>query len=360
MADVTVAVVTKHTPANWLVPLSSLPGSTDDERLAAFMSWAGAQTYAGATCLLDEMRTYTFATSHPLYSGFAIQGAMRSQDQARSSKPIGQQVNMRMNGGMFTLAQPQTFGCHFQGLSLDGTASSRLVQGHASNVLWTSVFRDISCQNAAGVLGSSSQKLLNTACAIDGWWNVNNVRDRAFNLGGSDTMFKPTEMLLDSPPALMPDSGFLLSYNSQAKGSLSGLYLTADAHSGLLLSGGAGVMVHNNVIEGRNAGTPCKGALVRIQGGRWLLRDNVLNYAMTDPPATGRDDAGVIHVASGTVLVDGVDYSKATAATEQTPLVYAASGRVIVRNVLADFKPVVRQAVEGLVDADNSVTVVTG
>lgn len=342
------------------VPLSSFEGFTDDDRLSAFMSWAAAQTHRGITVELDEARSYLFTRSHTLYDGFSILGSPRPQDQARSSMPVGQQVVLRTAGGWFGLGGPQTFGCSFQGLSIDGAADSRLVEGHPSYVLWTSVFRDLSAQNCGGVLGSSSQPLLNTACTVDGWWNVNNVRDRAFSLGGSDTFFKPSQMLLDSPADLLPVSGFLLSYDHQSKGELSGLYCTAEGHSGILLRGGSGVTVRGNVVEGRNADAPCHGALLRVEGGTWLIRDNVLNYAMADPAATGRDDGGVVHVASGTVLIDGVVHDRASAVSEETPLVHVAAGRVRVRNVMASFRPVVRQAVPGLVDADDTVRVVTG
>lgn len=358
MADVTVEILPSR-PA-WSVPLSSsrFTGTTDDARLTSALTWAAAQTYK-PTIVLDEMRTYTFSQSRNLFSGLSISGPDRPQDQARSSKPIGNQVNLRMNGGWFNLAQAQTFGCAFTNLSLDGNASSRLVAGHASNVLWTSVFRDISCQNAASVLGSSAVKLLNTACTIDGWWNVNNVQDRAFNLGGSDTYFKPSQMLLDSPPDLMVDSGFLLSYSQQAKGELSGLYCTADGHSGILLTGGS-TMFTRNVVEGRNANTPCSGALIRVVGGRHTLRDNFLNYAMTNPAATGRNDAGVIHIESGNVVVDGVQYDRAAAATDTTPLIYAGpTAKVRVSNVLANFTPTVLKHATATVVTDSSVRVVT-
>jgi hypothetical protein len=342
------------------VPLSSFDGATDDDRLSAFMSWGAAQTHRGATVELDEVRDYVFTRRQVLYDGFSLLGSPRPQDQARGSVPVGQRVVLRTDGGWFSLGGAQTYGCSFQGLSIDGSAGSRLVDGHPSYVLWTSVFRDISSQNCGGVLGSSGQPLLNTACTVDGWWNVNNVRDRAFNLSGSDTFFKPSEMLLDSPADLLPDSGFLLSLGHQSKGEVSGIYCTAEGHSGVLLGGGTGVTFRGNVVEGRNADQPCHGALVRIEGGTWMVRDNVLNFAMADPARTGRDDRGVVHVAGGNVLVDGVVHEPARGVSAETPLVYAAAGRVRVRNVLADRVPVVRQAVPGLIDADDTVRLVTG
>ena len=64
------------------VALSSFAGATDDAKLAAFMSYAAAQTYKGVTVVLDEDRSYTVNDQQPLYSGFSIRGSARPADQA--------------------------------------------------------------------------------------------------------------------------------------------------------------------------------------------------------------------------------------------------------------------------------------
>lgn len=349
--------------------LSEFAGANDDAKLTAFMSYAAAQTYKGITVILDENRLYTFSTGQNLYDGFSIQGSARPQDQARGSKPLGQQVNMRMSGGWFNLTQSSTFGCSFQGLSLDGTSSNRLVSGHASNVLWTSVFRDISCQNAANVLGSVATKLLITACTVDGWWNVNNVQERAFNFGGSDFYFSPSMLLLDSPPALMPDNGYLMSLSNLSNTWISNIYCTADSHSGLRIDSGTSddaVWIKNCVWEGRNNTEYSAGALIRQSGGQTILRDNRFAYAMANPSLSGLNDLGVIHVSGGKMLVDGCTYRKQSSVAETVPLIYVtgASTRVVVRNIVANGTwtglPRVQQSQSGLIDADSSVTVVTG
>jgi len=345
--------------------LGDFSGATDDDKLAAFMSYAGAQTMRGITCVLDEPRTYTFNQTRTIYSGFSIAGFHRPQDQARSSAPLGNRINLRTTGGWFNLPSGNTFGCSFSNLSIDGTANNRLMDGRSDGVLWTSVFRDISMQNAAGVLGSTSQKLLNTACAIDGWWNINNVRSRAFVLGGSDSFFSPTQMLIDSPPELLADNQYLLEFAGQSKGPIQRLYMTAEGHSGIRFSGGGDVMFLNNcVIEGRNAGAPCKGALIRVDSAADLIiRDSWLSYAMSNPAATGRSDGGVLHFAAGSHVVDGCHYERATGVSETVPFIYATgSARVRVRNINGkgfSGKPVVYQTAAGLINADDSVTVVT-
>jgi hypothetical protein len=347
---------------------STLSGVDDDAKLASFMSAQSALATGqlhGKTLVLDEARTYTFNTQQTLYNGFSIRGAIRPQDQLRSSLPVGNRINLRMTGGWFTLNQATTFGCSFQNLTMDGTSSNRLVEGHATNVLWTSVFRDISCQNAAGVLGSSTQQLLLTACTIDGWWNVNNVQNRALHFGGSDNRFMPSEFLLDSPPELMPDTGFLMGVQSFSKSHYQNFYITAEGHSGISVAGtGDLVTFQNFAIEGRNAGAPCLGALVRVTGSTQVtIRDSWLAYCMTNPAVPARGDAGYVHATAGKVLLDGCVFQRATGVAETVPIFYASGGgKHIIRNVrTVGFTglPVVQQSTSGLIDADSSVTLVT-
>lgn len=353
--------------AEWELPLSSFSGSTDDAKLSAAMSYAAAQTYKGATISLDEMRPYLFSQKQPLYSGFSIRGASRPADQLRGGNPTANKVQVRTSGGWFYLNQSQTFSTAFEKLSLDGNSSSRLVDGHASNVLWTSTFRDITMVNGANVLGSTAQRLLLTACTLDGYWNVNNVRDRALVLGGSDSFIQPTTFLLDSPPELLADSGYLLGFEWAEKFHIKGFYITAESHAAISWAGGSNAdtaWLESCTIEGRNAGAPAKGALIRVSGGFLDISRCWLSYAMSAPTAVGRTDGGVVHVSGGNVSLDGCSYRRATGVSESTPFVYASGGKVRVRNVRAvgtwSGKPVVRQTVAGLIDADDSVTVVTG
>lgn len=353
--------------AQWLVPLSSFAGADDDARLDAFMSWAKAQTFRGAICQLDEMRTYVFNQHHQLYSGFAIQGAMRPQDQGRSSMPIGQLVKMRTVGGVFVLGSAQTFGCSFSNLSLDGSADSCLIEGDPSKVLWTTVFRDISCQNAGGVLGTSAQRLLLTACTVDGWWNVNNVQDRGLAIGGSDFYFQPSMFLLDTGPTLIPPSGYLASFEYLSNAFISNIYCTAQGHSALKIAGGSGdnsMFIDRCVFEGRNSIDHCPGALIRMSGGQVQISKSRFAFAMQDPAATGNGDLGVIHQTGGHLTVDGCTYERDTGTPDSVPFLYVTGGHARVRNIIRagpwTYKPQVRQAVAGLIDADSSVNVITG
>lgn len=347
------------------LPLSSFSGVDDDAKLGAFMSYAAAQSYKGLTVVLDEARQYTFSTKRPLYSGFSIRGAIRPTDQLRSAASTSNKVRIRTAGGLFYLDQSSTFSCAFQGLSIDGTSSTRLLDGHSSNVLWTSGFRDITSVNAANVLGSSAQRLAMTACYADGFWNVNNVQERALSIAGSDNRLDFTEFLLDSPgdAGQFPNAAYLAGFEYLSKSHLRNFYCTAEGdHSAFLISGtGDFVTFTDCSIEGRNANSPCNNALIKVIGNTAVtLRDTWLGYAMADP---GSPDGGFVHATNGSVLMDGCVVEQANGVADDMPILYATGGKHIVRNmrpVGLGTKPTVRQTVAGLIDADSSVNVVTG
>jgi hypothetical protein len=128
-------------------------------------------SFKGRTLVLDEVRDYTFTQQQILYTGFSIRGPFRPQDQARGSMPIGNRIRLRMTGGAkgwFRQPNGNIFGVSMTNMSIDGDASSYLVEGNASGVLWTSVFRDISVQNALGALGKE------IATLSSGWMSFSN------------------------------------------------------------------------------------------------------------------------------------------------------------------------------------------
>jgi len=355
------------------VPLSRFSG-TDDEKLTAAIAFTYAVTnFRGSVIHLDEQRDYTFTQQQDINTGFCLQGPGRPQDQPRSSRPIGNRVLLRMTGGpkgWLRQVAGNVYGIALLNLSIDGDNQSAVFEGNESGVTgvcWTASFRDVSVQNALGVFGTKANKFRVTACEVSGYWNVNNVRERAFQLGGSDFFFSPSVFLLDSPPELLPATEYLGHLSNLSNTWIRSIYCTAEGHSALLLSGGASdesVWIKDTVFEGRNAGQPCPGALIRVTGGQYAIRDCRFAFAMTDPAATGRNDSGVIHQSGGNVWVDGCTYRRATGVGEEVPFLYVSGGKTRVTNIIAQGswtgKPIVKQAQEGLVEHhDDTVTLIT-
>lgn len=379
------------------VRFSTLSGGNDDAKLASGITALQTPTLKGRIILLDENRDYTFTTQVTVPSGFALQGTFRPQDQARSSRPITNQILLRMAGassgkGWLKIGSGSTFGISVSNLSIDGDANSVFFDGTEDNgaVLWTSVFRDISIQNAKGVFGTKANGLAMTACSMDGWWNINNVRETAWNWRGSDFYSEPTMMLVDSPPNKLPFNENLMTFSFLSNHWSQNVYCTAEGHGGIILSG-SNTSTNSNwlqkyVLEGRNANQPSPGALVRCNSGQWMMQDTRFAFAMAKPDLiTNRVDKGVIHVQGGDFTVQDSTYQLGNTVTawpittpetlptvgaqvdKTVPFLYAAAGsKVRVRNIIGipasvwgSDKPVVKQATAGLIDADDSVTLMT-
>ena len=351
---------------------STLAGSSDDAKLDAFMNAYRGSTYK-PTLELDELRAYTFSGQHELYTGFAwIGGGLRALDQARGSTPMGQKILIRQPSlrGMFTLPNGTVFGVHMSGLSFDSTGTGRLVEPNPSCVLWTSTFRDISWQNGPNLFGSDTVAQPIDACTFDGMWNVNNVQSCAFNLAGSDNRFVPTMMLYDSPTALMGPTGCLMKWTGHSKTTITGIYMTAEQHMGILFQGGGTggqqmMRMHNVEIEGRNVNAPSYGCLIRVASDI-IITQSWLSFAMSNPgSANGGSSAnrGVVHITDGNVVLDGNYYRPANGVAQSVPFVFISGGSLTIRNIVGNdtsgnlFTPVVLAATGVTVRSDDTVTV---
>lgn len=352
------------------VPLRAFDGATDDDKLTAFMTYAGAQTHKGIACLLDENRQYTFTSKRDTYDGFTVASPFPTNgDQDRGSHPNPFSVQLSgFTGGWLSANGAISFGTVLSGLTINCGSSIYIVEASGTPWLWR--LDSIGFQNGAGVFGDATHNVGIDAVSFTGVWNVNNVVSCAFNVGGSDFHFSPTSLLLDSPPGVMGATGYLARFTSLTWGHIANWYVTCDQHSGLLVSGSndGGVFMSNCIWQGRNATTPCYGALIRTSAGLDLNQCH-LDYAMT-APASGSNttDKGYVHVASGGILNAVSCWSKlASGQATSTPMVYVDSGGYAqIRGWIGldsngdRYKPTVKQAVDGLIDADSSVTVVTG
>lgn len=81
-----------------------------------------------------------------------------------------------------------------------------------------------------------------------------------------------------------------------------GLYLTCQGAAGLDISGNAdrdGIDIFGITLEGRNAGQPSAGALLRQSGAGVNVHGGNFNFAMSNPASTGRDDRAFVDCSGG-------------------------------------------------------------
>lgn len=337
------------------------PSASDDDRLTAAMTYAGAQTYPPPINL--GSRSYSFATARTPYTGFRLLGPGGVANLASSNTGAsGQSCVVRLttqgawlNGANNAYSSRWTIaGIAFVGNPNGGTTF--FMSGGTTGSLQASLIRDVSFAYFTSVMGTPAAKALFTACTFDGWWETNQTRGTAYWMGGSDNTFWPNGGLIDSNPATTGFEGngqYHVIFDYMDKSSIGPIYITAeDAWAAVLVRGPAyntsggstngGPLVFNGTkMEGRNAsqGSGSYGALMRVAGGQVDLNSVWVGFGMAKPTDSAltntrsTQDAGLIHVTAGHVDVNRITYGRGTdvngtAVAETVPLVYASGGVV--------------------------------
>jgi hypothetical protein len=349
------------------VALDSFTGTTDDDKLGAALSYVAAQTVKPP--IIFTNRRYDFVTpNRTAFSGMKLVGPYAHGNQQRAANSIPNDIRYTGGGVWWQLAAGNVFDVGLYGLSFQGNSNSQFMAS-GSSVLWTSVFRDLGFNLWKHVLGNPTTKFLMTANLFDGWWNTNNGYNTAYSLGGSDCNLWMDGMLMDSQPAFIADGAYHIRFDYLQKTTIGPLFITCEQNSGIYINGnnsqGPLVLHGQGRAEGRNPGQPCYGSNIRVDGGHLTLRDWWVAYGASNFAGSGHTgEGGLITVAGGRVLIDGVMTSRATGVAETVPFIYHTGGSLRVRNIITnDFGgtwtglPRV-QGVGGTRSLDDSVTLV--
>jgi len=196
------------------------------------------------------------------------------------------------------------------------------------------------------------------------YWN--NFADVPLTVGGSDNHLFTDGAYIDmgglisyAARAALPA---IMNFGALSNSDVGALYITGDPTTPVALAGGGGNTFRGFVTEGRNAGEPSAGALVRLNGGTSSWYSRAFDFAMANVAATGRNDRAYIDVRAGEHAFFGGTW-RPVSNTSPPPFAYVSGGHLYLYGIQKPPgapKPVVRQSVAGLVTADNSVTVVTG
>lgn len=321
------------------VALDSFGQSTDDANLTAALAYVATQTNPPVIVLGNK--NYSFSTARTLTQhGIKLMGVPGYANAEKSDVNMGTRANISVSGGVWLTGRTDadTYDLSIQNIAFRGTSSTQFMASGGSYTFYCTLMRDLSFSNFKSVIGSQATKALFTAAQFDGYWEVNNSYNGAIHIGGSDNVLWSDGMLLDSGTAFNTagsaagQSHLWLDYCE--KSDIGPLYVTAEGNwgavrvSGPAYNAGGSNLGGPNVItgariEGRNAGAPCNGALVRVDGGILILRDCWLGYAGASPSSLGRSpvDAGAVHVNGGMLLAGGCTYDKATSVAASFPVV---------------------------------------
>lgn len=314
------------------VALDSFTGPDDDTKLTNALAAVSADTYK-RTILLTN-RKYTFTTANrAAFNGMRIQGPGGYSNADKGSIYEASEVNLSMTGPWFNNNTVDVYDVSLTGLSFKGGSAATVLGQSGGGSWWRLHMRDISSSGLSSVLGTVATKLLMTGAHFDGFWEINNCYSTAFHLGGSDNRLWSNGGFLDSGTAFNSTAGLAhMWFDDCGNTTVGPVYITCEGPwTGVKIDGsmanGGPISFHGMEIEGRNAGAPSNGSVVRMNGGIARFRDCDFHFGMSNPSAQGRTpaDAGVVHHAGGQLVIAGAQYDKATSVAFTVPFVYTAA-----------------------------------
>jgi len=320
------------------VLLDQFAGTTDDDKLTAALQYAAAQTYI-PTILLGG-RSYTFAKTQPTFSGMKLSGPPQvgwQNNEISSGKFNTQRVTLNVGNGAnsWLVGSSTNYDGYIGNLSfLAGNGSAQFFHHPLSaGTAYCWGWHSLDFLGFRSVFGAPTDKAAITCSTASGSWNILGGTDVQINIGGSDNDFW-TDGSCNIGPSGSGNAGgkYLVVFDGLSKTNVGGLYITADAgwralHIIGTPSYGPHLTLNGLRLEGRNAGDPSYGSLVKVDGGATLFRDTWIGYAMQNPSMyTDAVDVASVHVRSGDAIFDGVVTDRATGVSQSAPIFRVESG----------------------------------
>lgn len=304
--------------------LSTYPGATDDDRLTRAIAVEigdGTAAFPGSPfprpIAPDLGRRWQFTRRQRITHGFQLDSGVRTVGQVRSQRTLPLVVGLATPGGWLDVQGDQygnAYGVNIANLSITGSKDSALLVPETGAVLVDSWLSGISTVNFTPY-GTPAQHQLFRGMTMTGWSNHNNLPN-PIRIGGSDNTLWPDGALIDSPPNLLDAGGrkFLLELAWLSKSAIGPIYVTCEANSGIWAHGAGELLsITGAKTEGRNAGRPAFGSVVRVDNDVMLdLNSHWFGFGMAAPVKTGRNDGGMLHVQGRSqVTVTGGQYRPA-------------------------------------------------
>lgn len=350
-----------------VVQLDSFAGANDDAKLTAALSYVQAQSRM--PYIQFPARDITLNKTYTAFTGMKLIGPNSPGPknlEIQGGKPVNHRVMLGSNIGTGSkslfVGSGSIYDVYVSNLAFQGNFNQQFWD-QPTGTLYACEFNSLTFYGFKHVFGRTDAKALLTQVIFTGHWTDLAFSDTQYNIGGSDNDFWVNGYLNIGSSNPGGAGKYMLRFDGIGKTNVGPVYVTAE--SGWLgvdvANANKGITFFGPRLEGRNAGTPCDGAVIRVRAGFVRLVSPWIAYAMANPTAHGGSSQGVIHVDGGNVVVDSPMYERAGSVGESVPFVYAAGGRVAVNNVGAvgswSQPPVVR-AVGAALSVDNSVRVI--
>jgi hypothetical protein len=303
------------------VPMDSFSGATDDDKLAAAMTYAAAQTYIPAIML--PPREITFATGGLTpYSGMRIIGPIGANGP--KDPELGNFFNHIVNlnvgtgtsswfNGTETYYDIYIGNIAFQNLDLNAQFWHQ--PPTTAPGLFACQFDSLAFYGFEYIFGNPSYACTMTQVSFTGHWEVVSFINTAMTLEFSDCSFWADSI-----------GNFVISLNG-GNSRMGMLYLTvAPGWNGInYTSSGAPMAMYSPVIEGTSA-TNATYPLLSISAGNLTVYNGQFDYVN---PASGVN--GIIVQSGGNLTLENANYQIGGAGST-FPFVYQTSGHCLLLN----------------------------
>ena len=317
---------------------------TDDQKLTAALDAARASSPRRPIRL--AARSHTFSATRTTFSGLRILGPNLGWQNPEISGTSGAlpQCTVTLNCGngasSWLVGTATTYDVTVAGICFRSSNGVTQFYHHpySAGTSYATRLDSLTFYGFKHVLGTPADPFAATLNTWAGDWTVVGVQDTQFSLRGSDNWFCPSSMNYGWVGA--NGGRYLMRFSNVMKTSVKNLYLTARGGSrGILVEGTpsqqGGLAFSDCVVEGENAGDPAMGALIVVKGGGVSFTNTRLNFGMARPTDyTDQRDTALVMVQGGVCLLTNTWVNRATATTEEVPVVAVSGGEVHVSTLI--------------------------
>lgn len=329
------------------VALDSFAGASDDAKLTAALSYCAAQTYIPAVALPTTRRPTFTAGGRTLFSGLKIiggPGGNRNPELA-SGKYISSVISLQCGSGASSwfVGSGSIYNVYMGNFGVQMGSSAQFMDVPASGgTLYSCRFESLSFDLGPYVFGRPGAPTGFTQVELAGHWTIQNVRNQAITIGGSDNQLwfdGYVNIGTGQSAALAGDNTrFYIQFSGLSNTQVGMIYASGlNGYNCLRVTGNSdGLDFYGGVYEGyKPSGTAADGThtlanpgnVVRLEGGAGAFFGGNFGQAMAQPPA-GHN--GTIEVTAGEWNFHSPTFYKGSTA-ETVPMIYrSGSARVAV------------------------------
>lgn len=244
-----------------VLPLDSVAGATDDDKLTAALALQAASPLKPTIVL--SARSHTFAKTYPLQNGMRLSGPLGGYE-----REFGAQCVVHVTGAaLFSVQATGAKDISIQGLCFNGTGTNTWCAPTA-DLAKGPIIQDMNIRAVGWNAFASVMQARHLRCSIERTY-CNNGAGTQFYLSGSDNYYWLEGDSYISGHALKA-TDYYIRFGFMSKTQVGPIYITPEVATGMRIDGGyGGLHVRGARFDssGRSQTTACQGPAMLVTGG---------------------------------------------------------------------------------------------